>query len=79
MNDTLLPLYHAYISQVLPGSIVMFGPLLTMDSLAQRPNSPLAITLPAMPARSPLYSSYLPPVNTTNIVGVLSVLNTYTI
>lgn len=77
-NDTLRPLHRAYIGQVLPASVVVFGPPSTLDALARTPDFAKAITSPPTPIRCPMYCSHLPPVDAARIVGVSPCLDTYT-
>lgn len=80
--DTLRPLTHAYIGQVLREKVIIFGAPSTLDSLSQTSGlvSPrLLHRLSSLPARVPMYGAHLPPVDAAEIVGDSTVLNASTV
>ena len=72
VNATLRPLHHAYVGQVLPGSLVLFGPPLTLETLAKTSNLAQSITSTPTPSKCLLYGSHLPPVDTAKILHISS-------
>ncbi|KAF2792359.1 putative polyketide synthase [Melanomma pulvis-pyrius CBS 109.77] len=79
LNSTLRPLHHAYIGQVLPTSVVVFGPPSTLDTLARTPDFAQTIAFPSVPSRCPMYCPHLPSVDVTQIVGTSLSLDTDTV
>jgi iterative type I PKS product template protein len=77
VNNTLKPLHQAYIGQVLPGSVVVFGPPSTLDTLAQGLNPDSVMTTPDTLCRCPLYGSHLPPLDVDQMLGASGVLDLY--
>ena len=73
VNGTLRPLHHAYVGQVLPGSLVLFGPPLTLETLAKSSNLAQSITSTPTSSKCLLYGSHLPPVDTAKILRISSV------
>ena len=79
VNGTQRPLHRAYIGQVLPASVVVFGPPSTLETLARTADFAQAIIAsPPAPSRCPMYCSHLPPVDAARIVGVSPSLDAYT-
>ncbi len=72
VNGTLRPLHHAYVGQVLPGSLVLFGPPSTLDTLAKTSNLGQSITSTPTPSKCLLYGSHLPPVDTAKVLCISS-------
>ena len=68
VNGTLRPLHHAYIGQILPGSLVVFGPPSTLDILVKTSNLDQGITSTPTPSKCLLYGSHLPPVDTAKVL-----------
>lgn len=79
VNETVRPLHRAYIGQVLPASVVVFGPPSTLNALAQTPDIAQAIASPPAPSRCALHCSHLPPVDAAQIVGVSPSLDAHTV
>ncbi|GFF59427.1 conidial yellow pigment biosynthesis polyketide synthase, partial [Aspergillus udagawae] len=77
VNSTLGPLHQAYVGQVLPGSVVLFGPPSTLDTLAQGLDLASVATKPDTLCRCPMYGSHLPPLDVDQVVGVSGVLELY--
>lgn len=70
VNGTLRPLHHAYIGQVLPGSLVVFGPHSTLDILANTSDLAESITSTPTPFKCLMYGSHLPPVDPAKVLCV---------
>ena len=79
VNGTLRPLHQAYVGQVLPGSLIVFGPPSTLDALAETPELAQSITSTATPSKCLMYGSHLPPVDTAKVLCVSPVRETCTI
>ena len=79
VNGTLRPLHHAYVGQVLPASLVVFGPPSTLDSLARTSDLAESITSTPTPSNCLMYGSHLPPVDYAKVVGVSPVREACTI
>nr|ASU91360.1 polyketide synthase [Ramalina conduplicans] len=79
INATLRPLHHAYVGQVLPGSLVVFGPPSTLDALVKTSDLDGSITSTPTPSTSLLYGSHFPPVDIAKVVDIPSVCETYSI
>lgn len=62
-NAMLRPLHSAYIGQVLPGSVVVFGPPSTLDTLAKTSDLAQSISSISTPCKILMYGSHLPPVD----------------
>ncbi|RHZ45579.1 uncharacterized protein CDV56_100464 [Aspergillus thermomutatus] len=77
VNSTLGPLHQAYVGQVLPGSVIVFGPPSTLETLAERLDLASVVTSPDTLCRCPMYGSHLPPLDVDQIVGVSTVLDLY--
>ena len=67
-NGTLRPLHHAYISQLLPGSPLVFGPPSNLDILAKTSNFSQGIISNPTPSKYLLCDSHLPPVKTAKVL-----------
>ncbi|KAL9078933.1 MAG: hypothetical protein Q9157_002157 [Trypethelium eluteriae] len=79
INCTLRPLQRAYIGQVLPESVVVFGPPSTLDAFGRTPAFQQSIPSAPAPSRCPMYGSHLPPVDPAKILGVSPVPDAYTV
>ncbi len=79
VNGTLRPLHHAYVGQVLPGSLVVFGPPSTLDTLARTSDLAESITSTPTPSKCLIYGSHLPHVDNVKVVCVSPVREAYTI
>ena len=79
INGTLRPLHHAYVGQVLPGSLVVFGPPSTLDALLKTPDFDGSITNTPVPSKCLLYGSHLPPVDVAKVLGNSSICEIYSI
>ncbi|GFF26151.1 conidial yellow pigment biosynthesis polyketide synthase [Aspergillus udagawae] len=77
VNSTLGQLHQAYVGQVLPGSVVLFGPPSTLDTLAQGLDLDSELTRPDTLCRCPMYGSHLPPLDVDQVVGAWGVLELY--
>ena len=78
VNGTLRPLHHAYVGQVLPGSLVVFGPPSTLKTLVKTYLDGSITSTPA-PTTCLLYGSHLPPVDITKVVCVSPFHGAYSI
>ena len=78
INATLRPLHHAYIAQVLPGSLVVFGPPSTLDALVKTSDLDGSITSTPIPSKSLLYGSHLL-VDIAKVVDISSVCESHSI
>ena len=67
INGALRPLHHAYIGQVLPGSLVVFGPPLTLDALLKASDLDRVSTSTPTPPKCLLYGLYLLPVDIAKV------------
>lgn len=79
VNSTLRPLHHAYVGQVLPGSLVVFGPPSTLNTLAKTSDWAQSITSTPTPSKCLMYGSHLPPVDTAKVLCVSPVHEACTI
>ena len=79
VNSTLRPLHHAYVGQVLPGSLVVFGPPSTLNTLVKRSDWAQSITSTPTPSKCLMYGSHLPPVDTAKVLCVSPVHEACTI
>ncbi|CAD6591690.1 MAG: polyketide synthase pks13 [Alectoria sarmentosa] len=79
VNGTLRPLHHAYVGQVLPGSLVVFGPPSTLNTLAKTSGWAQSITSTPTPFKCLMYGSHLPPVDTAKVLCVSPVHEAFTI
>ncbi len=79
VNGTLRPLHHAYVGQVLPGSLVVFGPPSTLNTLAKTSDLAQSITSTPTPSKCLMYGSHLPPVDTAKVMCVSPVREACTI
>ena len=79
INGSLRPLYHAYVGQVLPGRLVVFGPPSTLVTLVKTSNLDGRITSTPTPSRCLLYGSHLPPVDIAKVVCISPVRETNSI
>ena len=79
VNGTLRPLHHAYVGQVLPGSLVVFGPPSTLDTLAKTSDLAQSMTSTPTPSKCLIYGSHLPPVDTVRVLCVSPVREACTI
>ena len=70
VNGTLCPLHRAYVGQVLPGKLVVFGPPSTLDTLAKTSDVAQSITSTPTPSKCLMYGSHLPPVDTAKVLCV---------
>lgn len=77
VNSTLSALHQAYIGQVLPGGVVVFGPPSSLDTLAQRLDLTSAMKSADQLCRCPMYGSHLPPINIEEIIGASAVFDLY--
>ena len=78
VNATLRPLHHAYVGQVLPGSLVVFGPPSTLNTLAKTSDLAQSITSTPTPFKCLMYGSHLPLVDTVKVLCVSPVCEAYT-
>ena len=79
INGALRPLHHAYVGQVLPGSLVVFGPPSTLETLIKTSDLDESITNTPTPSKSLLYGSHLPPVDTAKVASISPVCGAYSI
>ena len=79
INGTLRPLHHAYVGQVLPGSLVVFGPPSTLDTLVKTSDLGGSITSTPTPSKCLLYGSHLPPVDIAKVVCISPAREAYSI
>ena len=79
INDTLRPLHRAYVGQVLPRNLVVFGPPSTLDTLVETSDLNGSITSTPTPSKSLLYGSHLPPVDIAKVVCISPVREAYSI
>ena len=79
INGTLRPLHHAYVGQVLPGSLVIFGPPSTLDTLVKTSDLDGSVTSTPTPSKCLLYGSHLPPVDIAKVVCISPVHEAYSI
>lgn len=70
VNAVLRPLHHAYVGQVLPGSVVVFGPPSTLDTLAKTSVLAQGITNTPTPFDCLMYAPHLPPVDPVQVLCV---------
>lgn len=68
VNGRLRPLHHAYVGQVLPESLVVFGPPSTLDILAKTSDFTQSITSTPTPSKCLMYGSHLPLVDTAKVL-----------
>lgn len=76
VNAALRPLHHAYVGQVLPGSVVVFGPPSTLNTLEMTSGLAQSITNTPTPFKCLMYASHLPPVDPVKVLCVSSVCET---
>lgn len=79
VNAALRPLHHAYVGQVLPGSLVIFGPPSTLNTLAKTSDLAQSITSTPTPFKCLMYASHLPPVDLVKVLCVSPARETCTI
>lgn len=79
VNSTLRPLHRAYIGQVLPAGVVVFGPPSTLETLTRTADFAQVIALPPVPSHCPMYGSHLPPVDVPQILGASTLHDAYTV
>ena len=79
VNGTLRPLHHAYVGQVLPRSLVVFGPPSTLNTLAKTSGWAQSITSTPTPFKCLMYGSHLPPVDTAKVLCVSPAHEAFTI
>ena len=77
INGTLRPIHHAYVGQVLPGSLVIFGPPSTLNTLVKTSDLDGSISSTPTPSRCLLYGSHLPPVDIAKVVCISPVRDAY--
>lgn len=70
INGTLRPLHHAYVGQVLPESLVVFGPPSTLNTLVKTYDLDGSIISTPTPSTCLLYGSHLPPVDIAKVVCI---------
>ncbi len=79
VNGRLRPLHHAYVGQVLPGSLVVFGPPSTLDTLAKTSDLAQSVGSTPTPSKCLMYGSHLPPVDAAKVLCVSPVREACTI
>ena len=79
INGTLRQLHHAYVGQVLPGSLVIFGPPSTLDTLVRTSDLDGSIIGTPTPSKCLLYGSHLPPMDIAKVVCISPVLGEYSV
>ena len=79
INGTLRPLHHAYVGQVFLGSVVVFGPPSTLNTLVKTYDLDGSITSTPTPSTCLLYGSHLPPVYIVKVVCISPVGEAYSI
>ena len=82
INGTLRLLHHAYVGQVLPRSLVVFGPPSTLNTLVKEfdlDGRLGSITSTSTPPKCLLYGSHLPPVDIAKVVCISPVREAYSV
>ena len=79
INGSLRPLHHAYVGQVSPGRLVVFGPPSTLVTLVKTSNLDGRTTSTPTPSKCLLYGSHLPPVDIARVVRISPVCETNSI
>ncbi|KUL85909.1 hypothetical protein ZTR_06423 [Talaromyces verruculosus] len=79
VNQNLPPLRRAYVGQVLPDSVVIYGPPSTLDSLAQTSYFAQNLASSSAPSSCPLFGAHFPSVDVARVLGDSSILDISTI
>ena len=69
INATLRPLHHAFIGQVLPKGLVVFGPPSTLEIVAKTTGFAQSFASTPTPTKCLLYGSHLPSVDIAKVLG----------
>ena len=70
VNETLRPLHCAYVGQVLPEGVIIFGPPSSLEKFVKSSNLAQSTVVTPLPSRYLMYGLHLPLVDTDQVLGI---------